>query len=490
MRRSKIFMNLRFSRFKIFVLFFVFAALIFSCTKIITTDIGSGLIPPVDGVNTKDTVLDVVSKNAGYDTVGVGISDDHVLGFVNDPVFGTTKASVNFQIAPTVSPFYLGIPKDSVVLDSVVLCLSYHSAWGDTLSSSPLKLHVYSMDPEELFNANLTYSNNTTFEHAQELTEFGTAKVVDISTLNDVDSTVFNKEETTNQLRIRLNKSFGQQLINYDSATVYQSDSTFYNSLRGLIVEPEENGNALMEINLLDTATHLSLYYHTLDGKDTLTRRFSPNSLTSASSNTILRDYQGTQIPSYVSSSNANDDLIFMQTSPGTYANLDISSLKGMPNVIVHRAEVLMYQVPDLNGNSADAILTPPNLFIAAHMQDSVRRFAIPYDIIFNGTITNLTQFGVAPKSQTDPNTGRTTSFYSFDVSRYVQGVITRRDTLFNLVLYAPYNQYIYPNDSTIYAVPIASPSLNNVAIGRIRLGGGSNQQYKMRLHIVYSPVQ
>ncbi|MEP6466484.1 MAG: DUF4270 family protein, partial [Parafilimonas sp.] len=486
LRRSKIFMNLPLSRFKIFVLFLVFATLVFSCTKIITTDIGSGLIPPVDGVNTKDTVLDIVSKNAGYDTISVGISDDHVLGFVNDPVFGKTTASVNFQIAPTVSPFYLGVPNDSVVLDSVVLCLSYHAAWGDTLPSSPLRLHVYSMDPEELFNANLGYSNNNTFEKAQELTEFNAAKVVDISGLNDVDSTVFNKEPTTNQLRIKLNNSFGQQLINYDSATVYQNDSTFYNSLRGLIVEPEESGNALLEINLLDTATHLSLYYHTLDNKDTLTRRFSPNSLTSASSNTILRNYQGTQIPSYVSSANTNDDLIFMQTSPGTYANLNISSIKGMPNVIVHRAEILMYQVPDLS-SADDAFLTPPNLFVAAYSQDSMRRIAVPYDVTFYGnTVSNLTQFGVAPKYES----GSSTAYYSFDVSRYVQNIVTRNDTLYNLVVYAPYNQYIYPVEQTIYAVPIASPSLNNVGIGRVRLGGGSNQQYKMRLHIVYSPVQ
>ncbi|MEP6683322.1 MAG: DUF4270 family protein, partial [Parafilimonas sp.] len=487
LRRSKIFMNLPLSRFKIVALFLIFVTLVFSCTKIITTDIGSGLIPPVDGVNTRDTVLDIVSKNTGYDTVSVGISDDHVLGYVNDPLFGKTTASVNFQIAPTVSPFYLGFPKDNVVLDSVVLCLSFHRAWGDTLSSSPLRVHVYSMDPEELFNANSVYNNNKTFEHAQELTEFGAAKVVDISGLNDVDSTVFNKEETTNQLRIRLNNSFGQQLINYDSATVYQNDSTFYTALRGLIVEPEQTGNALLEINLLDTATHLSLYYHTLDGKDTLTRRFSPNSLTSASSNTILRDYQNTQIPSYISSANTNDDLIFMQTSPGTYANLNISSVKGMPNAVVHRAEILMYQVPDLNTND-DGFLTPPNLFVAAYSQDSMRRIAVPYDVTFNGnTVSNLTQFGVAPKSQTDPNTGRSASFYSFDVSRYVQKVITRKDTLFNLVVYAPYNQYIYPIEKTIYAVPISSPSLNNVAIGRVRLGGGNNQNYKMRLHIVYS---
>src|ERR1700755_1978950 len=120
-------MNLSLSRFKIFTFFLFGIVLYFSCTKIVTTNVGAGLIPPVDGVLTKDTVLDVISKNAGFDTAYVGISDDHVLGYVNDPIFGTTKASLNFQIAPTFSPFWLGYSKDTIVLDSVVLCLSYHS---------------------------------------------------------------------------------------------------------------------------------------------------------------------------------------------------------------------------------------------------------------------------------------------------------------------------------------------------------------------------
>jgi hypothetical protein len=474
-------MNLLFSRFKIFTFFFIFVTLFFSCTKIITTDIGAGLIPPVDGVNTKDTVLDILTKNAGYDTVSVGISDDHVLGYVNDPIFGTTTASLNFQIAPVTYPVSWGFGKDSIEVDSVVLCLSYKRTWGD--STAPLKLHVYSMDPETLFHGDSIYNNTKIFEKGQEITEFNTAKIVYPSTLDDIDSTDFNKEPTTNQLRIRLNPSFGQQLINYDSATVYQSDSTFYDYVRGLIVEPEATGNALLQVNLLDTVTHLSLYYHTTHHTDSATRRFAPNVLTSASSNTILRDYSSTQIPSYLTNGSKNDDLIFMQTSPGTHATIDVSSLAAMGNVIVHRAEILMYQVPD----PSDINLTPPNLFLAAYSKDSMRSFAVPYDVTFVGnTITNLTAFGVAPKARTGGG-----YYYSFDISRYVQGIVTRKDTIFNFTLTAPYNQYIYPVEQTIYAVPIASPALNTVGIGRIRLGGAnnSNSQYKMRLHIVYSPL-
>ncbi|MEO8710689.1 MAG: DUF4270 domain-containing protein [Parafilimonas sp.] len=468
-------MNLFLRRFTFF-LFFI--TVFFACTKIITTDIGSGLLPPADGVTTKDTVLDIVTKNTGYDTAYVGISDDHVLGFMNDPVFGKTTASVNFQVAPPYSSFSWGYPKENIILDSVVLCLSYKNVWGD--STQPLRLHVYSMDPEVLFKADSAYNNTKTFEKGQELTEFNTAKEIYPTTLNDVDTTKgFYTEPVTNQLRIKLNNSFGQQLINYDSAQVYQNDSTFYNYVRGLIVEPEETtGNSLLQINLLDTLTRLTVYYHTKDGLDTASRRFSPNVLTSASSNTIFRNYSGTQIPSYIASANTNDDLIFMQTTPGLHTSIDISSVLSMPNVIVHRAEILMYQVPD----ASDQYLTPPNLFLDAYSKDSMRNFAIPYDLSFTGSaFGNLAQFGVAPKLKNG------SYYYSFDITRYTQSIVTRNDTLYKLNLFAPYNQNIYPIQQTIYTVPISSPALNTVGVGRIRLGGGNNPQYKMRLHIVYS---
>ncbi len=471
-------------RFVIFTFLF-FVTLIISCTKIVTTDIGAGLIPPVDGIITKDTIVEVITKNTGEDTISVGISDDHVLGYTDDRIFGKTTASVNFQIAPVTYPVYFGMPKDSIILDSVVLCLKYKGFWGDSMP--PVKLRVYSIDPEVIFANDSAYNNTISFQKGREITEFNTAKDIDIRRLDDIDTTakVYN-EPVTNQLRVRLDNSFGRQLIDYDSAKVYQNDETFYNYLRGLIVEPETTGNALILVNLQDTTTHLSFYYHNKSG-DTLTKRFAPDVATSASSNTILRDYQGTDIPSFLSGAGPNDSLIFMQTSPGgMLATIKIPAIENLSNRIVHRAELLMYQAPDPFSNS-DALFTPPNLFLAAYANDSVNySFAVPYDVAFFGnTINNLAQFGVYPIK--DPKTTNNTYYYNFDITRYVQGIITRKDPLYNLILSAPYNQTIYPVRGTIYPIPIASPSLNTVGIGRVRLGGGSNSNYKMKLHIVYS---
>jgi len=478
-------MNFRHLRFTLFTVFFIAAALFYSCTKIITTDIGGDLLPPADDIITKDMVIDIATKNMRYDSVAVGISDDHVLGYLNDPIFGKTTASINFQVAPPSTPFTRGIPKENVVVDSVVLCLKYDGAWGDT--NQLLRVRVFSMDPEVIFSSALVYNNTKTFTKGQELTESNTPKDVDIRALDDVDTTKgYFTEVATNQLRIRLNKSFGEKILQADSATYYTSDTAFNNLLRGIIVQPETTtGQALISINLTDTTTRLALYYHNSNPADTvkLSKRFAPSTLTSANANTILRNYAGTKVDEYINKPDSSQDLIYMQTSPGTRAFINVSKLDSMPNVIVHRAELLMYQVPD----ESDKYLTPPNLFLAAYDEDSMRAFTIPHDISFSGGgISNLAQFGVTPRKKDN------TYYYSFDISRYVQGIVTRHEKIYNLTLMAPYNQYIFIDSSFNYAVPISSPVLNTVGVGRVRLGGGnnSNSQYKMRLHIVYSEVQ
>lgn len=486
-------MNFIESRLTKFIFFSSLLLAFFACTKITNTDIGAGLIPPVDGVNTKDTIIDVVTKNQSFDTVAVGFSDDHVLGYTNDPVFGTTAAAINFQVALPNSSLTFETGKDSLFFDSVVLSLSYKGVWGDSFPH--VGLHVYEMDPENKFTVDSAYNNTINFEKGPELTASGTGADIDITKLNDPDTLKYYNEDATNQIRIQLSQAFGEKLLTtFNAKNAYQNDSTFHNYLRGFIIEAEQRGNALLSVNLSDTSTRLSLYYHykssTAGTIDSGVRRFPTSALTCASSNTIKRNYQGTEIQKYFpSNANVQDSLLFIQTSPGTYARIQIPGLDNLTNRIIHRAEILMSQVP--NDATSDKFFTAPNLFLAAYSQDSGRRFAIPNDLIFSsGAYTNLTSFGVLPIKKTDLLTGNSTSTYSFDISRYVQGVITQNNNTYDFILWAPYNYYISPILQTPYVYPISTPALNSAAIGRVRLGGGNNSHYKMRLHIVYSPIQ
>lgn len=473
------------------VLFVLFSTLLFaSCTKITNSEIGGDLIPPADGVNTEDVLLDVDAKNTNFDTIGVNLSDDHSLGYIaTDPIFGTTDASVAVQLKPTTfstsSTSIFEVSPDSTFLDSVVLVLKVNGFWGD--SAKQLSLHVHSMDLEETFTQSALYSNVKTFEKAEELTENGIGKSVVPRDIND-SGRLQREGGYINQVRIRLSSSFGEKLLHTfasSNSNAYYSDSLFDVNFRGLIVSADANGETLLRIGLVDTSTKLALYYRytsrTAGESDTTVRYYKTNSSTSASANTILHNRTGAEIAPYFPTNSApEDDLIFMQTGPGTKARIHINGLETFSNVLVHRAELLMEQVPD----EKDNVLTPPNLFLQA-INDTGRVFAIPNDIVFsNGSITNLATFGVAPKTKSGGVT-----FYSFDVTRYVQGIVTRADTAYDMILSAPYYNYIYSTADATGLSFISTSPLNYAGVGRVRLGGGSNTLHPMQLHIIYSKL-
>src|SRR4051812_14703268 len=317
---------------KHFALFFLLSVLLFSaCTKIVTTDLGGGLIPPVDGVNTKEMYLDVASVNAADTITRVGITFDHALGYVSDPLFGKTTASINVQLKPSF-PFFWPAGKDSMFIDSVVLVLSSKGTWGDSLR--PLSFRVFNILADgDSADVNLSpdsaYTTTKNVLTGNELTENFTPKTVIPSVLNDSVKPNPFMEEATNQLRIRLNGSYGSYLLNLDTSS-YRSDSLFDNVIKGFKIMPEQTGNALLRVNLLDTNTKLAIYFRhkdrTTPGKlDTTVRYFRANSFTSGSSNYIVRDRTGSQVASWLPHNNSNNDsLIFIDANPGIYAKLQI----------------------------------------------------------------------------------------------------------------------------------------------------------------------
>ena len=124
-----------------------FSLLNWHCTKIDTTNLGSGLIPAVDNVNTFDTIISVVANN--FDSIPFGKecaiiypTDEHALGYIgNDTYFGTTTATIFTELKPAIFPFSFEAKSTDRTLDSVVLVLSYVRTWGD--STTPQSVNVY-----------------------------------------------------------------------------------------------------------------------------------------------------------------------------------------------------------------------------------------------------------------------------------------------------------------------------------------------------------
>jgi hypothetical protein len=478
----------------------LFIGFIFSaCTRIGTTEMGLGLLPSMDSFNTKDTILDVETETVDRpDSLRIYGSDDHVVGtLTNDPIFGTTTASMYFQLKPTYFPFYIRGTKDSVIVDSAVLILSYKGFYGD--STKPVTLNVRRISTTTPLTADSTVASNyPEFYNIQ--TDASLANTFTLDFAHARDSVINRFEAANNQIRIPLNKSVADLFIKgFDSTTAYKTDTTLRQYFPGfaLTANASSNNNVLVRINLLDTNTKLALYYKTnsttstlAGARDTVVDYFKFTVYDNGDANFIKRNRAGSEAARHFGI--AKDSLVYVQTSPGTIVKIKVPGLKNFANKIIHRAELIAEQVPTTNPNAFEALWTPPSyLFLGAYDSASKMIRNVPND--YQGTV-NAAQFArfggkVIYKSIQGFDNVAT---YNFDISRYMQGVISRKDSAFDLRIMAPVNDSIkyvppYPYNLSGGVDYLSSYSANAPAIGRVRLGGGSHSKFKMRLHVYYS---
>jgi hypothetical protein len=317
------------------------------------------------------------------------------------------------------------------------------------------------------------------------------------------DSVYTPYERSQNQVRIKLSGSVAERFINeYDSTNAYASDSAFRSKFAGFAVVPDAGGNALVRVNLLDSNTKLALYYkfkNETTGKDTFAVtnfRFVPNagSQTSGNANRIRRDYSGTEIQRHLVDAKFNDSLLYIQTSPGLIAKIRVPGLSTFSNALIHRAELEAIENPE-SLVTVTKFAPPRYLFLSADDTSNKVRINIPNDYTVDATgATNLSSFGGFLSYRTQGTTRLAT--YNFNLTRYVQGIISRKEANYTLRLSAPSNdsiRYRDPYPATIFNTYYVVPnSANNVAVGRVRLGGGFgtvNRPYRMRLRIIYSKL-
>ncbi len=495
-------MVLNFQLRKTHLLLLIFLMVTASCTRITSTELGSGLIPAVDGVNTLDTIMEVITDNfEETDTTRIYRFDKVIIGAItNDPIFGKTTAFVNFELYPNSFPFFIPGTKDSVVVDSAVLILSYRGMYGDSLQ--PLRLRVEEINSNTPLNFARAYPVN--YPNVNPINTIGSlANPLDLNIRTIKDSVKNRYEKATNQIRIKLRPDVAKRFIkDYDSTNAYRNDSTFRSFFAGFSVKVDaiNPANALLYLNLQDTNTKLALYYNssttgaTVRDTSVVYFRFSP--IVSGMANFVTRNRSGAEINAHLTTTSKPDSLVYVQATPGTYIRIKIPNLDKLNNRIIHRAELIAEQVPDDNNLlTLDRYFEVPRVLLLS-IYDSVnkRKRSIPndYTIDESGNI-NLLSFGGFASLKSVPGYDRLVN-YNFNLSRYVQGIVTRKDSSFTLRLSAPSNDSLsyyppYPNNLFTKMAYLNAAQGNETGAGRVRLGGGTHSRFRMRLRIVYSRI-
>jgi len=478
----------------------IFSIIAFSaCTRIGTSELGLDFVSK-DSFNTKDTIIDVETETVDRpDSLRIYTNDTHVVGNItDDALFGSTNASIYFQLSPSSFPFYMQGSKDSIIVDSAVLVLAYVGYYGD--SSKPLTLNVKRISASTPLNIATAYASN--FPNAYNLqSDVALANPYSLDFSKAKDSVINRFEAASNQIRIPLFKSYATMFIKtYDSATAYKSDSIFRTYFPGIALTADlaSNKNVLLKTSLVDTNTKLALYYRTNSvtspgQKDTVVTYFKSSVYYTASANFITRARTGSEAVRHMNG-NAKDSLVYVQTSPGTMVKIKIPGLKTFANKLIHRAELIAEQVPNTGANSLDKFLLPPNyLFLGAYDSAAKSIRTVPNDYLGSTNAESFYRFGGQLRYKTVQGYDNVAT-YNFDISRYVQGVISRKDSLFDLRITAPMNDSVrfvppYPSNKIAIMDYLTSALGNTPGVGRVRLGGGSHSKFRMRVRIYYSDL-
>jgi hypothetical protein len=460
----------------------------FGCTKIDTTTLGENLIPVVDNIHTFDTTFSVIATNyddGECDTIHR--SNLQALGIIsNDPLFGKSNASIYVELKPDGFPYnFPAADANSFQVDSAVLVLTYLHSFGDT--NALAKVNVYQLSDSFHVADNYTTCKVLGYDNSVLL---GQKEYVP-SILKD--SIHAFQEDAANQLRIPISQTLIQSFIK-DSAQIFRSDSAFVNYFKGFAIVPDETtgGQALNFFDLTTSKLAMYVRYTNASGatKDTSVINFT---LTGSSglSNSVIRDRGTSEVTTHLSHPAGGDSLLYIQTSPGTYAMLNIPGLNNLSNRVINRAELIVdqaYSNSDLD-NIFDA---PVNLYLDTKdpsLNNGNNYVPIPCDFSSSELSTGFAYLGGQLKNVTDSSTGQQVGEYVFNISRYVQSIVTKGKPDLTLRLRAP----DYIGNTTTYTDwcgqtigPFSYPR-NNIGDGRVKLNGTNNSPKRIRLRIVYS---
>lgn len=472
-----------------------------SCTKIDTTKLGGNLVPEVDNVHTFDTILNVVSNNYIFDdSTRLSRSDAMAIGEItNDPLFGNTKASLYVEMKP-LFPFKF-FSKDSLVAyDSTVLSLKLKGTFGDTLQN--IQFSVYALS--ENLRADTSYTIESKFSHGALLGQ----KTITASSIRKDTIRIYRsntlKDSVVGTLRIRLDnipnywKSLMEDSIALSNDTLFKLS----NQGMGLYIEAKSLGSpgCITYYDLSDVSTGLQFYYRRNPSNIDTTSAVFPFNINCGFANNVQRDRSGAEINNHLAT-DQSDSLLYIYTSPGSYAKIKIPGLENLSNRIVHRAELKIYQV--LGNPLYDSKLTaPPYLYldridtgagtflpITIDLNPSLIYDSKCFPTISSGYAIDYSYFGGYAKSEVI--NGQAISTYDFNISRYIQSIITKKElnrTLrLSATLNSPYQSCPLTGNIPVRVTP------NRVAEGRIKIGGGakpnSTWPYKMQLRIIYSKI-
>ncbi len=276
------------------------------------------------------------------------------LGFLTDPVFGTTEASLAFSVNVPANSYSFGL---SPTIDSAVLVLPYASNfYGDTTTTD------YNVKVTQLSN-DLSVSGSflSTNEYASLADAGSFTGKIKPNTVSKVTEIVAGKPDTIRtfppSLRIKLDNAFIESNIIKKDASVLLNNATFNNSFRGLKVSTTVAGpgtGGMMFFNFNASAgARVDIYYKkqnatTVTERDTTTVTFPISQSVNPVAATIKHNYAGTLVDAQLKdATNQQFDITYLQGLAGLRNKISFPDLKNFTKnlgakIVINKAELVV----------------------------------------------------------------------------------------------------------------------------------------------------
>lgn len=226
------------------VLGFFLSLVLFSCTD--PDLIGLEIQPESDQIvittNSHDGIFFTELSSVKEDSIRTDENSLNLLGSLNDPFFGESKASFSTQLLLSESAIDFG---DNPVLVSAELSLTYAGYYGD--STQQMEIEVVKLD-QSIYVDSAYYSTNT-----QEATE-----VIATHSFHPYGS----DPDTLGKYTLKVNlDNLGQEIINAGSENLTDNDS-FTEFLKGIQIRTTSIGGSIVYFNLKDVDSKFTITYN------------------------------------------------------------------------------------------------------------------------------------------------------------------------------------------------------------------------------------
>ncbi len=382
-----------------------------------------------------------------------------LIGVYRDSVFG--KSTANLYLQPLLPTNFLVLrePNESIVTDSIVLSLSYDGSFGDTSFATSIEVFRLS---EELDNQ-VSYYSDTSINSTGGILGSRTFKPkintrLKVNTPNltgGIDTTLVSP-----QLRIRLDKSLGDEIVSKSGQSELSTNEEFIKFLKGIRISPatsfnpSDNESSVLYIATTSSDTKISLYYKTINPQGDTTKKIVsfPVNSSSVRFNTFLHDFSEGEIINTLNTS-GNDSLFSYTQAMGgvrtkiAFPNI-VDQFDGL-SVIINKAQLI---IPAIGGNYLQG--DPTDALIVATLLPNGDLDFIPD--FFEGDAYFGGLYNAVNRS------------YTFTITRYIQQILNEGNQNNELVLLV---------------------SGSAVKADRLVLGGPKNDR-RIRLNLFYSKIE